>query len=486
MSYLEIVKMIVNILFTVIGLLTAHFFLFGLLGLFIKRKYPKTEEKLRYALIIPARNEESVVTGLIESIQKNNYPQDKLTVFVISHNSTDRTAEVARAAGAEVYEYNNPAENTMGYAFKYLFGCIRRDYGKDAFDGYFLFNADNILDKNYISYMNDAFVACGRECVITSFRNSKNFGSNLISGLYGIYFAIGCRFESRARTALGCSTRVQGTGYVVPPHVVENGWEYVTLAEDWEFTADRVLRENRIFYCDDAVFYDEQPTSPRIMWRQRVRWSRGHLIVFFTRIKDLIHALFSPKTKHRVSIYDITVNTLPVPLIFLFIYALQLILLLIAPLIDKGLSFGDLFLGNPVSSILSVGAFSRWLNHPMLTESVIMDGIQRTINSADLSFIDNLPAWIKYPLFSDGVLFGWLRSLIGYNATLFANAILMFFVERKRIKNVKFINKVLVVLFWPLFLMIQVPIDIQAICSKNLAWKPIPHSDKTSFEHVNV
>ena len=68
MSYLEIVKMIVNILFTVIGLLTAHFFLFGLLGLFIKRKYPKTEEKLRYALIIPARNEESVVTGLIESI----------------------------------------------------------------------------------------------------------------------------------------------------------------------------------------------------------------------------------------------------------------------------------------------------------------------------------------------------------------------------------------------------------------------------------
>ena len=438
MDYFTTINVIMTVLFSLLGAFTVHFVVFAVVGVFRRRSAPRTDKINKFGLIIPARNEEEVVAGLIESIKKNDYPQDMLQVFVIAHNCTDRTAEIAREHGATVYEYNNPAENTMGYAFKHLFSCIERDYGTKNYDGFFLFNADNILDRNYIARMNDAFEYYNRESVITSYRNSKNFGTNLISGLYGMYFAVGCRLESRGRTVLGCSTRVQGTGYLINSNVVKDGWPYVSLTEDWEFTADQILYSNNIRYCDDAVFYDEQPTDLHIMWRQRVRWSRGHLLVFYARFCDLFKNLFKKGTKHRGSVYDIMVNITPAPLFMLVLQALQFTLTATAPLVDKSLTYRRVFFG------YNEGFWS-----------------------------------------SDGLLYTWLRSTIISFIITALIAVLIFIIERRRIKGVSFIKKVLITLTWPFFLLIQLPIDVQAFFSRHLGWKPIPHKDKTSFEHVN-
>ena len=437
MSYYHIVLLVSGILFLLLGVLTCHFLFFSIVGVFAKKKFPHTYKQYKYGIIIPARNEEAVVGGLIESVQKNNYPQDKLHIFVIAHNCTDRTAEIARSMGATVYEYNNPAECTMGYAFRHLFACIERDYGTQNYDGFFLFNADNILDRNYFANMNDAFAYYDKKYVITSFRNSKNFGTNLLSGLYGMYFATGCRMESRGRTVMGCSTRVQGTGYVINSEIVKDGWPYVSLTEDWEFSADQVLLANKIRYCDDAVFYDEQPTTFGIMWRQRVRWSRGHLLVFYARIKDLIASLFRRRQPHKGSLYDITINILPATLLWLVIFLLQTAALLLVPVVDPSMTLREVFWGN--------GDFFT----------------------------------------SRGILFFSLRlGVLSYVLTVLG-AVLVFAVEHRRIKGVPLWRKCLIALAWPLFLAIQLPMDVQALFSRNLGWKPIPHKDRTSFRHVN-
>ena len=438
MNYINTVQNVMWVLFAILGVMLTHFVIFAIVGIFKKKRYPRTEKQYKYGLIIPARNEENVVAGLIESIQKNNYPQDKLKIFVIAHNCSDRTAEIARSMGVDTYEYNNPQENTMGFAFRHLFSCIERDYGTQNFDGFFLFNADNILDKNYIARMNDAFDYYNKECVITSYRNSKNYGTNLMSGLYGMYFSIGCRLESAGRTVVGCSTRVQGTGYLINSAIVKNGWPYCTLAEDWEFSADQVLNDTRIRFCDDAIFYDEQPTTFKIMWRQRVRWSRGHLIVFMTRIKDLVRKIFSRTTKHRVSVYDITANVLPSTLFYLTLEIIRLILLLFAPLVDKSVTMHEVFFGTT----------------------------------------SNL-------LFSNGLVFIWLRSVLTTFVSLFAGSLIVFFLDRKRIMNVSLPRKLLIALVCPFFMLIQLPMDVQALFSRKLGWKPIPHNDQTTFDSVN-
>lgn len=428
MNYLDIINLIFGILFTLLGLFTVHYVIFAIAGLFAKKRYPKAKVQHKYGIIIPARNEEAVVGNLIKSVYKNNYPQDKLQVFVIAHNCTDKTAQIARELGATVYEYNNPNECTMGYAFRYLFDQIRKDYGVQNYDGFFLFNADNILSADYFEKMNDAFDATGGKKVITSFRNSKNFGSNVMAGLYGLYFVTGCRFESRGRTVVGCSTRVQGTGYVINSKLVENGWPYVTLTEDWEFSADQIIQGNKIEFCDDAVFYDEQPTDFKVMWRQRVRWQRGHLLVCKTRFKDLLRCIFSPKKEHsnKVSLYDIFINCMPILLVTLGLGLLQFVCTLFAPLF--GISFGAAMLG-----------------------------------------------WLK--------TFG--MSCLAFYVANFVSAIVIFIAEHKRIQGVAWWRKILIVLTWPLFLMLQFPIDVVALFSKNLGWKPIPHADTTDFETLN-
>lgn len=433
MTYINIINIIFDVLYALTAIIVLHYIVFAVIGLFKKPRYPHTDEKLKYGLIIPARNEEAVVAGLIESIQKNNYPQDKLHIFVIAHNCTDKTAEIARSMGVTVYEYNNPKENTMGYAFRYLFDRIKEDYGIESYDGFFLFNADNILDKNYFDLMNDAFVAHDRKHVITSFRNSKNFGENVMSACYGLYFVYGCLFESRGRTACNCSTRVQGTGYVINSNLVKDGWKYVTLTEDWEFTADQLIENNKVYFCDAAVFYDEQPTTFKVMWRQRVRWSRGRWLVCLARFKDLLRSLCTRKKKggaqHRGSIYDMTVKVLPIAIITTALFIARLIAVSLAPLFYPGVyQIGD----------------------------VVMDWVIRT-----------------------GLFWG-----LGY-IVLVLSSVVIYIAERKRIKNVKFRVKLLSSILWPFFLLVATPTEFVAIFSKNLGWKEIPHKSKTSFDDLN-
>lgn len=429
MDYLQIVDLTFYVLGTLLSILVAHFVIFAVVGLFSHKKFPKTDEKLKYGVIIPARNEAAVVGNLIKSVYKNKYPQDKLHVFVIAHNCDDDTAQISRSLGATVYEYNNPNECTMGYAFKYLFDRIREDYVVENYDGFFLFNADNILADDYFDKMNDAFVANDKKKVITSFRNCKNFGSNVISAMYGIYFIQGCRYESRGRTVCGCSTRVQGTGYVIPSEVVQNGWQYVTLTEDWEFSADQLLRNRKIIYCDEAVFYDEQPTSVRIMLRQRLRWSKGHLLVCLSRYGELLKGLFKPKRKgggkHKVSLYDMSVNILPICVISVVFSLAQIVCLALAPL------FG-------------YSAAQVWTDW--------------AINLA--------------------------KSAAGaYALNLFAGTLVLI-VEHKRIKNARPFVMLLAVILWPIFLALSIPLEVLSLFMK-IGWKQIPHKDTTTFEQVN-
>jgi meiotically up-regulated gene 157 (Mug157) protein len=45
-------------------------------------------------------------------------------------------------------------------------------------------------------------------------------------------------------------------------------------------------------------------------------------------------------------------------------------------------------------------------------------------------------------------------------------------------KDISVFKKIILCILWPFFIFIQLPIDIQALFSKNLGWKTIPHGDK--------
>ena len=86
----------------------AYQFFYIAVSLLKKAKSHKTDKLHNYAILIAARNEQSVIENLIQSIKSQDYPQELVTVFVVADNCTDSTAQIAERAGAVVYErFNN-------------------------------------------------------------------------------------------------------------------------------------------------------------------------------------------------------------------------------------------------------------------------------------------------------------------------------------------------------------------------------------------
>lgn len=307
MSKLNLIITILSVIGTVWTILEIYKYLYLIVGFFKTKKFPPTENKRKYGICVSARNEETVITNLLESIKRQSYPLNKITVFIMAHNCTDETALRARNFDGgdlhiKVYEYNNPAERTKGFALKKLFEFIKEDYGDvEAFDGYFIFDADNILSKNYVEKMNEAFV--DENEAVCSFRSSKNVNGNWISFGYAMHWMRTCLRENRGKSVLKGSCRLQGTGYLFPNKLVKNGWNYTSLTEDRAFASDIVVQGSRVTYCDDAVFYDEQPEQLKYAWRQRVRWAKGLLQSSVENCPKLLRNLFR-KNRNFLTTYD--------------------------------------------------------------------------------------------------------------------------------------------------------------------------------------
>ena len=273
---------------------------------------PRKKEALqapmhRFAVLIAARNEEAVIGKLIDSIKAQSYPGKLVKIFVAADNCTDATAEVARSRGAEVYERYDMTQRGKGYALDFLLREIKL-LGHGRFDGYIVLDADNVLDRDFILHMNETFSA-GHD-IVTCYRSSKNYGDNWISAGYALWFLRESRYLNGARSRLGSSCGVSGTGFLFSQAVLDaqgGGWPFHLLTEDIEFTIDNVTRGMRVGYCPDAVVYDEQPISFRQSWAQRLRWSRGYLQVFKKYGRALISGIF----RGSFSCYDMAMSIMP-------------------------------------------------------------------------------------------------------------------------------------------------------------------------------
>lgn len=435
MSYTGIINFIFSIISAIILLLFAHYVVLAIAGILTYKKYPKTEHKNRFGLIIPAKNEETVIESLIKSVRETNYPQELLDIFVVAHNCSDKTAEIARQTDAHVYEYNNPNENTMGYAIRHLFSQIEKDYGTSNYDGFFIFNADNTFDKEYFNKMNDAFNYYDKKYVISSFRQASNFNENLMTIMYGVYFGISCYLGARGRTLFNTSNRIFGCGYLFNSDLVKNGWDYYSLTEDLEFTTREFMKGTEIRYCDEAVFFDEQPTTFRIMWRQRLRWARGVLIVSREHFVECVKSFFDRGRKNRFAIFDMSTFISRIITVIIFSYVLRVILLLFTPMFGESIK----------------DAFLYWDS----SKSWIFNLFRSNQTGALFSIIS-------------GTISGGFTALLTYIGTMF--------VGRKRFKSLSIGKVIGAFVLFPLFILSQFVLDMQALFSNNLIWKQIPHT----------
>ncbi len=318
MKAIIFLNFVISIVFT---LCYAYQFFYIFVGLLKKPLEFTAKVQHKFAVVISARNESSVIGNLINSIKTQKYPKELVDIFVIADNCTDNTAEIARNAGAIVYERFNKEQVGKGYALDWMFKIISTDYAEKNYEAYIIFDADNILDPHYIAEMNKVFDNGYR--IITSYRNSKNYDGNWITAGYSLWFLREARYLNNARMQLGTSCAISGTGFLVGADVIrENGgWIHHLLTEDIEFTIDSVTKGEKIGYCANAVLYDEQPTLFSQSYTQRLRWAKGFYQVFANYGTKLFRGIF----KGNFSCFDMLMTIMPAMLLTLLSIAINII-----------------------------------------------------------------------------------------------------------------------------------------------------------------
>ena len=118
--------------------LTCYFYQLLYVPVALWRRHRVTENAplRRYAVLISARNEESVIAQLVDSLKRQDYPAEYLDVYVVADNCTDSTAQAAGDAGAIVYQRNDTRHVGKGYALNFLLSHIREERGDHYYDGY--------------------------------------------------------------------------------------------------------------------------------------------------------------------------------------------------------------------------------------------------------------------------------------------------------------------------------------------------------------
>ena len=259
----------------------------------IKEKPLKEDKQHRFMTIIPAHNEEKVVVNLIESLKKLDYPKDLYDIYVIADNCTDKTAEVAKKAGAIVYERFDEAHKTKGHALQWF--LAQKIEENAPYDAFCIFDADNIVDENFLKVMNKKL--CQGEEVVQGYKDIKNPSDSWVSAGYAIFYWTMHRFYHLARYNIGLSPLMNGTGFMVKFDVIKpQGWNTKTLTEDIEFSLKRIIEGKKLGWARDAIVYDEQPVGFKQSWTQRSRWTVGHMQCLKEYTKPLAEAVVKNKT----------------------------------------------------------------------------------------------------------------------------------------------------------------------------------------------
>ncbi len=469
-----VIDIIFSVCVTIFALYVAGYVV---IGMFFTRKFKPAKNFHKYAILIAARNEETVIGNLLDSIKRQDYPAENLTVFVVADNCTDNTATVAREKGAICYERFNTAERTKGFALQFLFENIKNDYGIETFEGYFIFDADNLLNVDYITRMNEAFDE--GEKIITSYRNTKNFDENWIASNYALHWLRSIRFGHRARSVLHLATNIQGTGFLFANELVRDGWRFTSLTEDRAFTADAVVKGYPITYNDAAEFYDEQPTKIKVALRQRLRWSKGHFMAFcetgFPLLKKIFlgssyksDSQFTPKKKGfaeeirvRVAALDTLAMLVPVHLFtlasWLFTYvAVQAFLSFNNGIDALPLFTGENFLSKGLSIVFRTGF--EISKDPGVAAAVIT---------------------ILVAIFHNAI------NKIRFHIQSMLVAVYVFIVERKRMIKMPFYKKILYTITWPFFDAIG-RWTLYACVFMKIEWKPIPHTSTITINQIEI
>lgn len=405
---------IISFIFVMIGILMAI-----TISLLSRKNYNKPKRKKDnhdFCILIPAKYESLVIEDLLKSIKKQSFKINFKDVYVIVESINDETVDICKKYNATYFIREELELKRKGYA---LDECVRYILNKDKhYDAYFIFDADNILDKDFIKNMIPVFDK-GYD-LASGYRNCKNGNDSVVAASSALTFSLVNTVFNNKKNKETRNITFSGTGFFIRGTLIDEwgGYPFHSLTEDYELSLYATLNNLTTYYNTKSIFYDEQPINFKSTFHQRVRWIRGYFDVREEYQRKLFKSLLK-KDKNYGSKLDESFGIIPYIIIILglIFYFLPLVFLSIY---NYSLKNMNLFKNNIIELII---------------------------------------------------------FLVAVYLVLFLMTLVILLLENKKI-NINKKTKIKTLFYNPIFMMSYVLCAIKALTSKEIAWTKIEHGIK--------
>ena len=386
-----------------------------------KIKLTRNYNEPSFAIIIPARDESLVISNLLDSIKRQSIKVNTKDIYIIVENRKDKTVEIAKSRNINIVYRRDLTKKRKGYAIDDAVKKILK--AKKHYDMYFIFDADNILDRNFFKEMIKSYKK-GYDIGI-GYRNTKNGNSNIYSAASSLTFSMINTLSNNYKVKHNLTLTVSGTGFYIKGEILEKlgGYPFNSLTEDYELSLYAVLNNLTSTYNTKAKYFDEQPTSYSVTIKQRTRWVKGYFVS-----RNKYYLLLKEKLKNKDDNY---------PSVYITLVGVKPYILLVVSVI--------LYLANLIYRIISNSIVKIEITSLLLQFFVI-------------------------------ILFIYLVLVI------FTGVLLIKEKDNLRLNRKM---KVKVLFYNPIFLASYVKCLYLALRNKDLTWEKIEHSDNISLEELN-
>lgn len=244
------------------------------------RRVPKAEGQgapaTRFAILIPAHEEELVIGRLLVSVNELDYPHALFRVHVIADHCSDQTVAIARSLGATVYERGEPEPRGKSQSLHWLVQHLLAPKSGDSIDAFVVFDADSIVSPNFLRTM-DLRLRSGNP-LIQGLVQIDDPGTDRMGQLRALAYEFISHIRPLGRSALGLSVGLRGNGMCIARDCAARfPWDSDSLAEDYELHGRLLAAGLHVTFAPEAIVRTQLPQSLAVARTQSERWERGRL-----------------------------------------------------------------------------------------------------------------------------------------------------------------------------------------------------------------
>lgn len=246
-------------------------------------------------VMIPAHDEEGVITNTVQNILNMDY--ENFEIIVIDDRSSDNTASVIKDLERRYDKITALIRPKDAFPGK---SAVLNDALKLAKgEAILVFDADATVDSDFLSKLipnlepKDVGAVQARKVI-------RNKNVNLLTRCQNNEYTMDAHLQV-GRDSIKGAVELRGNGELIKRQALEDigGWNNYTLVDDLDMSTRLHLKGWDVRFCIDAVVYEEGIIYLKPLYRQRRRWLEGTIRRYLEYLGAM---LFSKDASLRVKL----------------------------------------------------------------------------------------------------------------------------------------------------------------------------------------